>query len=236
MGFGLLLIGYFIVTFMSFNPIGTMIRLLGYGMILLALKKLRLYHGFFLFALWGCLLMILVSVCSVGIELNTLLYESMLVHRNFAEIPWIQSALSYAEQVASFVFHALLLWSIHLIARDTELKKISDSAIRNLIFFCAYEFVSLISLLPFSNIRACAKELALISIFLLIMCWFLNLLVFWRCYANIGDEETEGMDIPEKTGAFRRIIGELNRREQEALDRPSINGSKKNPKKGKEKL
>ena len=201
MGFGLLFIGYFVANLMTLNPMGAIFRILGYGIILLSIFKLRKYHRAFDFSVFTTVGMLLVSAAAI-------LAEFSIFNKN---------TVGYILEGASFVFHAFLLYAIFKIAKETEVKKLSDASIRNFIFISAYYLVSVLGYLPFAVIQRVQGELKIVSVLLFFAYLFLDMLLIGQCYANICDEKDADMQRKPSRFAFvNRFREEFDRREEKA--------------------
>ena len=214
MGFGLLFVGYFAVTFLTLNAAGFLIRLLGYGIILRAVSKLRQYHRAFGYAWWGSVLMLLVSAALAFAGVTEWLYDALLISERVMSDGAI-TALGYVEQASSFVFHALLLWAIRQIALETEVGKIAVSAVRNFVFICIYEVVYLIGILPVEAIRNFSARLGLMALLIYFVWAVLNLILFGSCYAHICDENDVEMERKPSRFDFVNRFREKNERRAE---------------------
>lgn len=237
MGFGLLFVGYFAVTFLTLNTAGFLIRLVGYGIILTALGKLRQYHRAFGLAWWGGVLMLLVSAALALAGVGEFLYESLLISSRWVS-EFAMTVLGYVEQVSSLVFHALLLWAIRAIARETEVNKIATNAVRNFVFLCIYEIVYLVGILPVEAIHNATARLGLIALLVYFVCVILNLVLFGSCYAWICDEGDVEMQRKPSHFAFVNRMREKNERRAEKAAaetrayRQELLEKRKNKKKG----
>ena len=218
MGFGWLLIGYFVATVMTLNPIGAGIRVLGYGLIAFAGKKLEQYHRSFLWMTVGACAMLAVSASLAISDLNDFLYGNLWINIRLISDTG-RTWIGYIEKVFSFFFHGAMLFSIRAIAMETEVEKIATRSVRNFVFICMYELVYLVSLLPFDGVRAASGELALIA-WLLYLVWILmNLMLLFSCYAKICDEQDVEMEQKpsrfEFVNQFREKSEEKSRRARE---------------------
>lgn len=201
MGFGLLFIGYFASTLMTLNPVGSLFRFLGYAVILLSVLKLRKYHRAFGFSIFTTILMMIVS-CGLIVSGFT---------------GGGQTLIAYIEQGCSLLFHAFLLYAVFQISKETGVKKLSDASVRNFVFICFYNLVSLLDYLPIPAFDSVQGELKIISIILYFSYMLLNLLLFGQCYANICDEKDADMN--RKVSRFAWVNSfreEFDRREEKA--------------------
>ena len=216
MGFGLLFIGYFVASLMTLNPVGALFRLIGYGMILISVLKLRKYHRAFEWSIIATILMILVSGVMLFADTMELLHGAMLT--SATPISAIgRNVIGYVEQGCSLIFLAFLLYAIRKIALETEVQKIVVSSVRNFVFVCLYYFICVIGYLPFESVRNCSAELRIISLLLYFAVILLNLLLIWKCYANICDESDVEMNRkPSRFAWINRFREEFDRREEKA--------------------
>lgn len=219
MGFGLLFVGYFTATLMSINTFGSAFRLIGYIITSVAAGKLKKYNRFFACMELVSYILMLFSALLAFSDIWTLLYDEMLV----ASTPFgdaYSSAVSYIEIVLSFFFNAVMLYSIRAIAIDTQVEKISASAVRNFIFICVYYVLCFISVLPFAFVESYMKYCGAF-ILLLNFAWiFLNLVLIYSCYARICDENDVEMNRKPSRFAFvNRMRAESEERQMRASER-----------------
>ncbi len=231
MGFGWLFVGYFLVTFLTLNKIGSLIRLVGYGVILMSALRLRKYNKAFDGMGLGAIGMLIVSAVLALADISDYLYKSLITDRLL--IPQdVQIVVGYIEPILSFLFLFGMLWAIRQIAKETEVEKISANAIRNFVFVCFYYAVYWIGLLPFSGIRAARGELAFVALVLMLVYMVLNLILIFSCYARICDEED--LDMKQKPSRFafvNRFREELDRRQEKAWQESEAYRKEKNEKK-----
>ena len=235
MGFGLLFLGYFTVIFMSWHTFGSLVQLAGYGVILLALMKLRRYHRSFDLACVGTAVMLAVTaVIAVG-DVSDFLYENLILSSRFFSDS-LSSVMEYVDQAAFLIFHALLLWGIRMIARETEVLRLEANAVRNFIFIFLYEIVAVAAILPIAFLRSLRAELVLISLLLYFICTILNLVLFASCYARICDEGD--VDMMRKASRFafvNRFREASEQREQKNFESGQAYRAKREEKKQKRK-
>lgn len=236
MGFGWLFVGYFAVTFMTLNAMGSVIQFLGYGVIATALFKLRQYHRSFGMACLGALAMTAVSLALAMTDLSSFLYEELLLENRFLPQAF-RTVMEYAEQIVSFLFQGLLLWAIRQIALETEVSKIAVNAVRNFVFLCMYETVEWVSRIPAESVRACIKELTIVALALYCVCVILNLILLASCYIRICDvDDVEMQRKPSRFAFVNRFRSASGRREQKAMEEMrNYREEKKKRKKGARK-
>ncbi len=192
MGFGLLLIGYFMTTLMSMNTFGSVFRLVGYLIIGLSAAKLRKYNRNFD---W----MLLMSVVMVGIygvlsyiTVTDWLYREMLISSGVVG-ETVKNTLGYVEMALSLLFHTAMQWAIRAIAVEVEMRVIAVRAIRNFIVMLFYYLLSAIAYIPFPFQEAYNKYAGLPVLLIYIFWMILNLILIFSCYAGICDESDREM-------------------------------------------
>lgn len=202
MGFGILFIGYFMAMLMSINAIGSVIRLLGYALVLVATRKLSKYHRAFDAVSLATALMMAVSLLLVVYDASSFLYEQVIVDTQLLP-PVFRTVVGYIEMALTFVFSAVLLWAIRLIAIQTDVHKIAVSAVRNFVFICVYYVLSLIGLLPFAFAQKYAAIVGAPVLILYFVWIILNLVLIYSCYARICDEDD--VDMEQKPSRFEFV-------------------------------
>ncbi len=212
MGFGWLLIGYFVSTLMTINQAGNLLRCAGLCIMLGACRKLRSYQGSFgIMSLALCLSLVPSLWLAVG-DIGDFLYQNLIF-----ETPLLgermRTALGYAKQITDFLLGASMLYAIRAIAKDTEVKKISDGSVRNFVFLCMYQVVVGVSYL-FMNTQSTAVMATLtVAMWLLYFAViFLDLVLIFSCYRWICDEDDVEMEQRPSRFAF---VNEYRRQKEE---------------------
>jgi hypothetical protein len=209
MGFGWLLCGYFAATLMTLHRAGNFLRLIGWGIVLFSAKRLSRYHNAFLGMGIASILMLLLSGVLAFADVTGFLYDNLVLSRRLigeGALVW----LGYGEQVASMLFQIAMLFAVIAIAKETEVKKISDNGIRNLVFVGMYAVAYLLSLALSPTGGRVASTLAGISWILYFVCIFLNLLLIFSAYRWICDEEDAEMAEKPSRFAFVNRFREKN--------------------------
>ena len=110
MGFGLLFIG----SFFAFIGLISIVRVVGFAVVIAASKKLKQYNSSFaLLGIAGAVMMI-ISLASFGTDLVSWTIGERYIGDE------ILSVLGHVESIASSLFALVLLWAIKNIAVDTE--------------------------------------------------------------------------------------------------------------------
>lgn len=218
MGFGLLFTGYFMTYLMSVSYGGYFIRFAGYSLMLYSFTKLSKYNTSFKLPLFSAISMLFVTAADIYANVGQFLYNSLIIEsfslpQNFAQ------TLGSIDDILTFVFHACLLYAIRAIAKETEEASLSYAAVRNFVFICVYEVLCLVSYLPLDFVDEYKRAFSL-PIFLLYFGWIiLDLVLIFKCYAKICDEEDIDMPLKKSRFAFvNKFREEAARREQKAAD------------------
>ena len=231
MGFGWLFCGYFISTFMTFHGAGNFVRLLGYGLVLIAARRLRRYHDSFSFLQIGSILMLCVSAMLAFSDVSAYLYQNLILDARIISES-IREGIGYVEQIVSLFFQAVMLLSIRAIAKETEVKKVSDGAVRNLVFVGMYYVAYALNLLIRTDNQRVMVALAGSVWILYFACILLNLWLVFSAYSQICDEDD--VDMAQKPSRFafvNRYREKMEARNQRASQEYSAYRQAKNAKK-----
>ena len=218
MGFGLLFIGYFVATLMSFHMFGAFVSVVGYGIIIGASLKLSKYNNFFRLLSVGAAAMMAVYAIIAVSDIGDFLYSEMLISKNIFTDTF-DSVLEYVDIAANFFFVVALLFSIRSIAKETEVFKLVYNSTRNLTFWCVYYVLILIGRLPFPFTEDYIAAFGPFSIALYFVCIVLNLVLIFSCYARICDEND--VDMAQKPSRFKfvnRFREESEKRREKAMN------------------
>ena len=218
MGFGLLFIGYFMTYLMSVSYAGYLIRFVGYALMIYAFTKLYGYNRSFKLPLFASVLLLGVTGIGCYVEVGEFLYEYLIID-HFGITESFKLAVSTVDDLLVFIFQGCLLYAIRDIAKETETKNLPYIAARNFAFICVYQLLLAVTWLPFAFVDDYKRYFAM-PIYLLYFAWIiLNLVLIFKCYANICDEGD--VDMPLKKSRFdfvNKIREETARREQKAAD------------------
>lgn len=217
MGFGWLLGGYFTATLMTLNKAGNFIRLVGWAIVLFSSRRLSRYQGAFLLPLIGSALMLLLSVALAISDVTGFLYDNLVLSRPLIG-EGAKVILGYGEQALFFLFQVGMLVAIRAIAVETEVKELSDNAIRNFVFLAMYALSYGVSL----GLSALGGKGASVSAgvvwILYFVCIFLNLLLIHSAYRLICEEGDEEMaEKPSRFAFVNRMRQKNNEKTEKAL-------------------
>ncbi len=212
MGFGWLFFGYFVSTLMTLNQAGNLFRLVGFGIMLGAAGKLRQYHRSFGLVQVGAALAMAVSAILAAGDITDFLWRNLLLEAPlFGDKGY--ELLGYARQIASFLLGAMMLYAIRAIAKETEVKKISDGAVRNFVFLCMYSAVIVVSYLWMNSQNTTLLATLTVAMWLFhFAVIFLDLWLLFSCYRWICDEEDVEME--QRPSRFE-FVNEYRRQKEE---------------------
>ncbi len=185
MGFGLLLIGYFLVNVLPVISLFSAAMLLGFPLMLVALYRLAPYHKMFyfsfLFTFTGLPFGAYYTLYSLG-SLGMIPALSVLGGTVFAAVEW-------AYLVWGLVFHVLLLFAVASLTTELGLYGLQSASWRNLTFTLIYHVLFLVIRMPF--LREHATPFVIPLAILRYLCVFLNLWLFFRSYQVILPEGSD---------------------------------------------
>ncbi len=221
MGFGIMFLGYFLGFIM---PLGSpaILRLLGCAIIGIAAYKLRDYCKRFNILLLGCVL--------VGVFYGGFTILDILAYLNIFHISeTVTSTLMYVGIFLTFVFNVSMLIPIREISKETQTEKLVFGATRNIVFHVIFVLLIFITLLPYDV----AKNMLVLAIITYFVIWVFDLVLVFRCYAQICDEND--LDMAQKPSRFafvNKFREESERRRQEvAAERAAMREKKERQRK-----
>lgn len=200
MGFGLLLTGYFAVNVIALYSPLSVVMLIGYGLMILALFLLAPYHKRF----YQCRNL---SFLALPFALYYTVYGLTAVHV-LPEMALFSSALDTAVDWAYFAYtlllQLLLLYAVSRLACELEIIKLQAGALRNMIFVAIYHLLYLCAQLPFAFIQNNIGLLSLPIVILRLVCVFCNVWLFYCCYRTILPEGSDTTpQLPDLMGGVR---------------------------------
>ncbi|MBQ7335331.1 MAG: hypothetical protein IJW92_02525 [Clostridia bacterium] len=193
MGFGCLLLGY-LVTFVLYITVqalnvGSLALLAGFGLMFYGLSLLNRYHPAFAGARWLLVPLFAVAVYRGAEDISALFLVKM---------PWqdgelgavLGSVMSWLTFFLLVFFQFAMLYGIRRLADSIELKKISETAIRNTLFVGIYAMLYVVCATPIPE--SVLPYLTLATNLVNLLCMIFNLLLLLNCNKSIcreGDEE-----------------------------------------------
>lgn len=190
MGFGYLFIGYLmtfvIVATLEQLGIGFAGLLLGYFLMLTALRRLHLYHRSFMAAE-----SLLVPLLVIALYRGVLDLSELFLWRLPSFCLLAEGVVSIVEAVLLICFNLALLYGIRLLATEVSLPRIATAATRNAVFVGIYGVLFALAKIPFGTTQV--RNALAISVLMVQLVWiFCNLWLFVTCAKDIcpeGDEE-----------------------------------------------
>jgi hypothetical protein len=115
----------------------------------------------------------------------------------------VKGAIGYVEQIVSLLFQSAMLFAIRAIAKETEVRKVSDGAVRNFVFLCMYAVsYALSQWLPIKDQKVMVAMAGCVWI-LYFACILLNHWLIFSAYSQICDEED--LDMAQRPSRFAFI-------------------------------
>lgn len=206
MGFGILVVGYFITFIMSMTLYGWAIRLVGYIIMASACMKIKEYFPHFKYSLLVLALLAISGVAEAVLEVSRLV--------GYAPA-WLSQATvinGYARFVLQLAFHFALLISISFAAGEVELPDKRISAVTDIVAV-SFSSVMYILSLTYPSIGSVAVLVGLAANIMVMVLLF-------GCYMRICPEGDE--DMPHRKSGIPfidKINDSLEKRNVEELER-----------------
>jgi hypothetical protein len=222
MGFGLLVIGYFLSTLMSQHAYGWATQIVGFYLIFLALGKLWEYkHSF-----KRCLVpLVLMTLCQAFVGFRHLFVDvpttDMFVILEYFSIDDLINTIFVT---ILMVFHFLLLSSIHELALDVEDDILVKLARRNYYVVGVYFLFNItVAFLPkgvgVPTLPSGISVLTPISALASLIYPLFVLYLLYRCYARICAPEDKDMEQKPSRFAFINKMREKRKKSDETMDK-----------------
>jgi hypothetical protein len=221
MGFGLLLIGYFVSTLMSMHAYGWATQIVGFYLIFRALTKLWEYKHSFMRCLWPLVLM---TVCQAVIGFRHLFSDLPTDVLTILDSIHVDNLINTVFVTLLMIFHFLLLSSIRELAFDVEDDVIVRLTHRNFFIVGAYFLFNItVAFLPkgvgIPTLPNGISVLVPISVLASLIYPFFVLYLLFRCYARICAPEDKEMAEKPSRFAFVNKYREKRKAADEALDK-----------------
>lgn len=223
MGFGVMLIGYFITYVMALNTYGVFFRVLGYLIICRGAFRLLEYDKKFVYPFYLSATLAALSV----LETANYVYQLIALSQNVT-IELLANIVGYIDVVAVLAFHVTLLLAIRGVAKDTGVSKIAVSAMRNLIVILLYFGLYAVSFLPLPVNMA--MPLLIVNLFWIL----LDVVLLYSCYYRICDEnDNEITRKPSRFAWINNMWSKLDAKQEKAAREMEEYRQQKNQKKRK---
>lgn len=217
MGFGLLFIGYIFTLDYSLQNVtfDLLPDIIGYLIMFSAMCKLAPYNKGF-----GYAKLLLLPLIALGGVTVTFEVAGIMGYTPGSVILDIVNMCGMLSKFFMFAYTVALTVGIRDIARETDLKKVSFRAIRNMAVAVFYYLAYIaVDLLPISGAEAQSVHLIVYAFGVIVIT--LNLILIFSCYMRICLEGDE--DMPAKPSRFA-LINRMNSKIDKALDKMEKSG------------
>lgn len=206
MGFGYLLMGYLVSFLLKMTAgalgVGSLLLLLGYGLMWSGLRSLRMFCRSFAYAEWVLYPMVALALYHGAEDLSALLFWELPI------LAATQSAVAWVEFFLIMVFHAALLSAIREIAMEVDLNRIASATVRNMIILALYAVVYILYFVP-GLIGDSVRGYLTLSMTLLNLAWIIcDLLLLLNCTKSIAPEGQEEIEEKRYKWEFLNRVGD----------------------------
>ena len=191
MGFGLVLIGYFLSFLMS--NFHSAFAFAGAYLMINGLWRLKDYKRAFTYTLYPSGLFMVLSLKDTVLELLSAFGGEVA----FFEGAVISAVFEILMIAAVSLFHLSLFLSIADLAKEVGVEKIRVSSLRNLVFFALYVVACAVRFLPVKYPDIFLLYLNLIIQLMQIFWIVLSILLIFSCFRNIVDKEKQELEMAE---------------------------------------
>ena len=216
MGFGPLLIGYFI-TFIVTLGLGNYLfagMLVGGFVMFLGLTELRKYAPTFLYAIISNILLILCSFYEAAAYID----DAFLLGLGIYDGP-ISNIFAWIELAIYLVFNLALLYGIADLSRRVEYPETRQKAYRNMVFVVLYNVFYLVINIPNTIFASDMGFFMTLLLILQLIYTVINLALIFKCYAMICPEGEEDMHRkPSRFEFVNKMRQKQDEREQAAIE------------------
>ncbi len=206
MGFGYLLIGYFMAFAFSLANVYFFFDIIGGALMLVGLSKLASYGKNFYRAMWA----------DIGYLLLCLSRTVLLMLKVLDPESVITDIFGVGIAAVSLVLQFFILAGIYFIARQVELPKEENAAKRNILFVFLYYLGHIAALLILPYLGTVANLLALSLMLLGFAVIILNLILIHSCYCRVCLSGQEQGERPASRFAF---VNRFNEKMDALFDR-----------------
>ncbi len=241
MGFGLLILGYFLTFAFTISQAYFFADVIGALMMLYAFTKLSEYNRYFRGAAAAGMVFTLLALTS-----GVLLSMHMLTTEGVLDI-----VLDAAKSASALVMHVFMLLGTRGIAEGADCGKLADRAMRNLVMVITYYVLYFGTLIAASFLPAVVSYISFLVYIYFLVCLVLNLLLLHTCFGMLYPAEGDPMEnrrsrvplfnkmsdafdkLEDKKNAFRKESMEMAMEEAEkrAAEKAKKYGQKKKKKK-----
>lgn len=223
MGFGYLLIGYFMAFGFALANMYFFFDIIGGVLMLLGLSKLAPHGRNFCRAMWA----------DMGYLLLCLARAVLLMLKVIEADGWIVTALGIGIAAASLVLQFFILAGIYFMARDVELTKEEDHAKRNILYVLLYYFGYIVAVLVLPYFGAVANLISLALTVFGFAVIILNLILIHSCYCRIC---LRGQEDGARTPSRFAVVNRFNEKADALFDSAYLRPEKERKKPSNEEI
>ncbi|MBR5445571.1 MAG: hypothetical protein IKV57_05590 [Clostridia bacterium] len=243
MGFGLLILGYFLTFAFNISQAYFFADVIGALILLYAFTKLSEYNLHFRSAaVAGVVFTLLAMTGGVLVSLHMLTTEGIF-----------DILLDCAKSASALVMHIYMFLGTKGIAQGADCMGLAEKAMRNLVLTVTYYVLYFLTVLLSPAVPALVSYVSFLVYLYFLVCLVLNILLFHTCFGMLYPAEGDPMEnrrskiplfnkisdafdrVEEKKNAFRRESMQMAMEEAEkrAAEKAKQHGSKKKKKKKK---
>ena len=191
MGFGFLIIGYFLAFLMS--NLHSAFAFAGAYLMTIGLWKLKDYKRKFTYTLYPLALFMVIALKDTVLDVLSVLGS----YPSFFEGAAVAVIFEFLHIASISLFNIMLFLSVSELAKDVGLEKIRVSALRNLCFFAVYTVLCAIRFLPVSYPSVFLKYLNLIIQLMQLLWIALTVIMLISCFRNMVDKDQLEKELAE---------------------------------------
>ncbi|MBP5293347.1 MAG: hypothetical protein J6023_04380 [Clostridia bacterium] len=194
MGFGILTIGYFTASVLSYNPMGFAFLLLGSFVMAMGFWNLSQYNRRFYWPLFASLGLFVIAILKTVTGIQSIV--------SGGETSTLGTVVEYIQLVLMIFLHTALCLAVYDISKKLDVYQGKAGAWRNLIVGVLYYGLYIPSVLPGVQIEGYVKVMGL-PIILLMFAFYLS--VTWMtfsCYRHIVPDVPEDGEVKPSRFAF----------------------------------
>lgn len=183
MGFGFLLLGYFMAFLMSNLHAG--LGFAGGYLMILGVWKLKDYKSKFRYSVYPIGAFMAIALFKMIPDLLLIIGESSA----FFKLAAVKTAVMSVELLTVALINITVFVAVSELARDVGLEKLRVSALRNIYFFFAYAVLCAVRYLPIPYSVDVLKHFNLIIPLMQLFWIIVSLITLISCFRSIADKE-----------------------------------------------
>ena len=191
MGFGFLIIGYFLAFLMS--NFHSAFAFAGAYLMTIGLWKLKNYKRKFTYTLYPLALFMLLALKDTVLDILSIFGG----YPSFFEGAAVTAIFEFLYIASISLFNIMLFISTSELAKDVGLEKIKVSALRNLCFFAIYTVLCAIRFLPVNYPSEFLRYLNLIIQLMQLLWIALAIIMLFSCFRNMVDKDQLEKELAE---------------------------------------